>query len=231
MKLHFLGNGSAFNPPYGNTCAYFVSEKELYLIDCGESAFSLLYRQLESEKIEKIYVLITHLHADHVGSLGTLISYFYYLHGIKTHVIHPEKSIIELLTLEGIEPDNYIYLEHLPENSAGLKAEPIEVTHVSDMKCFGYILRKEDCCIYYSGDSAYPPQKVLEAFLSGEIKALYHDTSMSNDPHPHHCYYGILEQAIPVHKRGQVFCMHLDGPCEELLRAKGFQIAEVKNGK
>lgn len=228
MRLNFLGNGSAFYPLYGNTCAYFVNEKELYLIDCGETAFSVLCRQVDLDKIEKVYVIITHLHADHVGSLGTLISYFYCLHGIRIRVIHPEKSITRLLELEGIGGDDYVYLDRLPENSADLKAEPIEVRHVTNMKCFGYLLQKGDTCIYYSGDSAELPETVRESFLAGKIEAIYQDTSTHDSSHSNHCYYGKLEKAIPAEKRGQVFCMHLDSPCEEILRAKGFQIAEVK---
>lgn len=227
MKLNFLGNGSAFNPLYGNTCAYFVYENELYLLDCGETAFSLLYRQVDFDKIKKVYVIVTHLHADHVGSLGTLISYFYCLYGIRIYVVHPEKTITELLALEGIDKGNYEYVDHLPENGAGLKAEPVEVSHVEDMKCFGYILEDEESRIYYSGDASDLPEKVLEQFLAGKIEAVYQDTSTHESLHSNHCYYGKLENKIPVEKRGQIFCMHLGGPCEEILRAKGFQIAEV----
>lgn len=35
----FLGCGSAFNPLYGNTSAYFTNKDQLYVIDGGESVF------------------------------------------------------------------------------------------------------------------------------------------------------------------------------------------------
>ncbi|MCB7318201.1 MBL fold metallo-hydrolase [Lacrimispora sp. 210928-DFI.3.58] len=227
MKLNFLGKGSAFYPVYGNTGAYFLYGKELYLIDCGETAFDHLYHLVDLDEIEKVYVILTHLHADHVGSLGTLISYFYCLRQMQVHVVHPEHTIVELLTLEGIDKKGYVYTERLPENGAGLTAEPVEVKHAADMKCYGYILSDGEDCIYYSGDSSALPEQVLAGFLEGKIGRIYHDTSTHDSPNPSHCFYGRLEQWIPAKERSRVFCMHLDSPCEELLKEKGFQIVEV----
>ena len=122
-------------------------------------------------------MLLTHLHADHVGSLGTLISYYYCLHGIQVTVIHPEPTIIQLLTLEGITPKGYHYLQTLPENKAGITAVPIPVKHAEDMKCYGYILSDGRECIYYSGDAAEVPESVRADFLGGMISRLYQDTS------------------------------------------------------
>ncbi len=226
MKLSFLGKGCAFYPLYGNTCAYFVHEKELYLLDCGESAFEQLYKKINLDEIERAYVIVTHLHADHVGSLGTMISYFFCVLHKPVYVIHPETTIVDLLTLEGIDKAGYEYCTRLPENGAGLSAEPIEVKHAEDMKCYGYLLRDSEECIFYSGDSAMMPEKVQKMFLAGEIDRIYHDTA--TQPSDHHGFYERLEEVIPVEKRGQVYCMHLDSPCEEMLMAKGFRIVEVE---
>lgn len=227
MKLNFLGKGSAFYPRYGNTGAYMLCGKELYLIDCGELAFDQLYEHLDLDELEKVWVILTHLHADHVGSLGTLISYFYCIRHMQVCVVHPERTVVELLTLLGIDPKGYVYLERLPENAAGLAAEPIEVKHARDMKCYGYVLSDRKEQVYYSGDAAELPAHVLERFLSGGISRIYHDTSTHDSAS--HCYYGRLERWIPRQLRGRVYCMHLDGPCEDLLREKGFQIVEVES--
>lgn len=226
MELNFLGKGCAFYPLYGNTCAYFVHGKELYLLDCGESAFEQLYKKINLGEIERAYVIVTHLHADHVGSLGTMISYFFCVLHKPVYVIHPETTIVDLLTLEGIDKAGYEYCTRLPENGAGLSAEPIEVKHAEDMKCYGYLLRDSEECIFYSGDSAMVPEKVRKLFLAGEIDRIYHDTA--TQPSDHHGFYERLEEVIPVEKRGQVYCMHLDSPCEGMLMAKGFRIVEVE---
>ncbi|HBE86714.1 MAG TPA: hypothetical protein DDW53_17100, partial [Lachnoclostridium sp.] len=75
MELHFLGSGSAFYPLYKNTIAYFELNNDLYLIACGETVFETLLSLVDLEQYREIYVVITHLHADHVGSLASLISY------------------------------------------------------------------------------------------------------------------------------------------------------------
>lgn len=228
MDLKFLGKGSAFYPVYGNTGAYMLYGKELYLLDCGETAFDALYRRLELAKIERVYVLQTHLHADHVGSLGSLISYFHHILGRQVTVVHPQPTIVQLLTLEGIGRQGYVYEERLPENAAGLQAEPVEVKHAADMKCYGYVITDQSETIYYSGDSSELPPKIRERFLKGEIQRIYHDTASEDLPNPSHCYYGRMEGWIPKEKRGQVYCMHLDSPCEEVLRGKGFSVVEVE---
>ena len=102
MELNFTGKGSAFYPPFKNTGAYMLSGKALYLIDCGETMFDVLYHKLDLASIEDVYVILTHMHADHVGSLGTLISYFYCLFNKAIHVVYPQETIKQLLTLEGI---------------------------------------------------------------------------------------------------------------------------------
>lgn len=49
MDLKFLGCGSAFNPVYGNTSAYFIIGKHLYVIDAGESVFFAAVPERASE--------------------------------------------------------------------------------------------------------------------------------------------------------------------------------------
>lgn len=228
MKLNFLGKGAAFYPAYGNTGAYILNQKDLYLLDCGESAFHILHKKGIMDEVEQVYVLITHLHADHVGSLGSLISYFYCVRKKPVFIIHPEKTIVELLKLEGISETGYHYMERLPGNAAGIRAEPVEVCHVPDMKCYGYLLTDHEGCIYYSGDASEIPADVLEAFKLGRISRIYQDTSTHNEEHPTHCYYKVLEQLIPAGLRDRVFCMHLDGPFEPLLMDCGFRVIEVE---
>lgn len=51
--LKFLGIGSAFNPNYNNTSAYFELEDNLFLIDCGGGIFNSL---LSLKLLENIYI-------------------------------------------------------------------------------------------------------------------------------------------------------------------------------
>lgn len=228
MELKFLGKGSAFNPAMKNTSAYFMYERSFFLIDCGESVFEQIYRSEELRGSDNIYVLITHLHADHVGSLGSLISYCRYVLGKYIHVIHPSGTIAGLLTLLGIDGGNYRYHREFPEDLAAVKVTAVPVDHVPDMDCYGYLISAAGETVYYSGDASGIPRHILSGFLSGQINRCYQDTCCQRSNHPTHCYIGDLEQAIPPEKRAAVSCMHLDGECRELLRAKGFDVVEVE---
>ena len=79
MDLQFLGRGAAFNPKEGNNSAYVIENNQLFLIDCGESIFERIMENGLLDKIDGINVMITHTHSDHVGSLGTLTMYSYYI--------------------------------------------------------------------------------------------------------------------------------------------------------
>src|SRR5574344_298128 len=92
MELKFLGRGSAFNVEEGNTAAYFKIDKNLILIDCGELIFERLITKKILDDVDDIYVFITHLHSDHVGSLLSLINYAYYILKTKINIIYPDYS-------------------------------------------------------------------------------------------------------------------------------------------
>ena len=96
---------------------------------------------------------------------------------------------------------------------------------MDNMECYGYLLSDGEETIYYSGDACELPEGIREMLLTGELARLYHDTSTHDSPNPSHCFYGKLEAAIPPEYRSRVYCMHLDSPCEELLKEKGFRIA------
>ena len=223
MDLKFLGYGSAFNPKLGITNAYFEQGKDLYLLDCGGSAFEQLMSLLDLKQYDTIYVLLTHLHADHVGSLGTLISYEYCVWKKQVVVVYPDETIIDLLSLLGIQTNFYQYQSELPSNCT-IKATPILVRHAEEMNCYGYLLEDQTEKIYYSGDSADVVDVVREQFLKGEIQRIYHDTSSveSNS----HCYSKKLEQAFPREFRKNIYCMHLDCQCEKMLKEKGFSVVK-----
>ncbi len=223
MELKFVGRGSAFTPSLKNTSAYFAIEDSLFLIDCGESVFGDIWNMEELKTCNNIYVLITHLHCDHVGSLGSLISYCYFVLNKKIYVIHPETTIVDLLKLMGIEEHTYNYDRMLPPQLQGISAKAIPVDHANTMRCYGYLIEVNNERIYYSGDSYKIPDVILADFLSGAINRLYQDTSTHTSKTPSHCEIDKLELVIPMELRNRVYCMHLDGEDESIYRNRGFQ--------
>ena len=228
MDLNFLGCGSAFNPLYGNTSAYFTNKDQLYVIDGGESVFLKLYQKELLKKYAGITIMVTHMHADHVGSLPSIISYCYYVLGKKVTVIYPEKSLWILLGLMGIDPDIYIPVESSLFTAEGLKVWAVSVKHADDISCFGYIIEFAGEKIYYSGDSYEIPKDVLDGFYKREISTIYQDTTEFTSDHRSHCPLEELEECIAADLRMNVFCMHFTTDFTEKLKKKGFVDTQVK---
>lgn len=225
MNLNFLGNGSAFCPERKNTSAYFWLDERLIVLDCGETVFESLYERGLFKGAPEIYIFLTHFHADHVGSLPTLLSYYACLLHKSVNIITPERAtLVQLLDLTGI--DHSYYTIHDPNELgwADLKATYIPVQHAEDIPCYGFLLETGDDAIYYSGDAADLPDDVLEAFLQGKVSRLYHDTCSA--PNDHHCYVGKMAECIPESERSRVYCMHLDSVDSSLYTRYGFRIAE-----
>ena len=221
MELRFFGRGAAFYPAFGNTNAYFTEGEDLFFLDFGESTFEKAVRLLDLKSYRRIYVLLTHLHADHAGSLASLCSYTHIVLGLTIFVVHPVDTVIKLLRLEGIGDELYHYLPALPADCP-VKVDFVPVQHAADMQCFGYVLRTADDSLYFSGDAARLPDEVRQQFLSGEIRRIYHDTASHESQA--HCWYRRLEEDIPPERRGDVYCMHLDGDYADRLQELGFRV-------
>lgn len=228
--LRFLGIGSAFNPAMENSNAYFVSEGTFYLLDCGETAFGKVWNLPEYVESVDVVVLLTHLHADHSGSLGSLISYSHYVAGKPVSVVHPLDTVVRFLDLIGIERSCYCFAQAVPGESmplqGGVSVTPLEVEHVSNMRCFGYLVespRASANCFYFSGDAKTVPDEVLAGLADGGIEAVYQDTSSHESDHPTHATLPYLESIIAPEFRARVFCMHLDYDYRALIEGKGFR--------
>ncbi len=106
--LNFIGSGSAFNTGIGNNSTFLKINKSLILIDCGSSTFSRLRELNVLDGVEHVRVFITHTHPDHVGSLGDLIFYVYYVMK-KRITVHtpPGIGIVAILRGMGVSLNLY----------------------------------------------------------------------------------------------------------------------------
>ncbi|MGL5066297.1 MAG: MBL fold metallo-hydrolase [Sarcina sp.] len=231
--LKFLGKGSAFNTELLNNSAFVKNNNKLLLIDCGGMIFDRLKELKLLEGIESIDVIITHIHPDHVGSLGDLIFYAHYILEKKVRVFHPSKQLPRLLKLLGVKEEIYelnssftFKIEGLYQNSTEI--EFVEVSHTDSMDSYGFILSNGEQSLYYSGDSNQIPVNILNEFLVRNIENIYHDTCGVDYKGNGHMYIGKLESAIPKHLREFVHCMHLDKFMnEDELIEKGFKTLAI----
>ncbi|MBR2707874.1 MAG: ribonuclease Z [Bacilli bacterium] len=218
MVLKFLGRGSAFNINEGNTSAYFYSNGELFLIDCGESVFERIIKNYLLDNIKAINILITHTHGDHVGSLGSLILYCFYNLDIKINIILPSKhkylnDLKDLLRIFGCKSKMYkfIYENELTEKYDAFNSiKFMETKHSRGMVCYGILFDTKSGVVYYSGDTKEITniKKIIKEY--DDIDKVYVDTSSIDSKDNPHVYVGVLDEEIPPYLRDKFYCMHIN---------------------
>lgn len=232
MKLNFLGTGNAFNPNMGNTSAYFIDNDDLFLIDCGESVYHAIMNAGLLTNAKNIHLMITHTHSDHVGSLGTLVLYVYWVLGKTLKIILPVdaayiKNIKTLLDIFGCLQEMYEIktpkdYDAKYSNFKTLRYIPTE--HCPELdKAFGLIFKSKDDLTYYSGDTC--SIDTLKTLLSGEklLTVAYVDVGLNS---PVHLSIVELIELIPKKDREKIYCMHtIDKEFDKLLLDEGFQLA------
>lgn len=235
MKLNFTGRGAMLYPREGNTSAYFEEDNNLFLIDCGEDVAGKLIRECKLVKGNNYYLFITHTHSDHIGSLGTLQQYLYWICGTKLNIVIDDsvkfKSELQsILDGFGIVKDTYEFVEtsELDNKFKSFdKIRYIESSH-GDVPFASASIMIDTCkgSILYTGDIA--DTKVIEAFIDEWeiIEAMYVDTSYTKSPV--HLSIEDLNEVIPENLKSKVYCMHINN--KELLskiRDYGFNLVPL----
>ncbi|MDF2613764.1 MAG: beta-lactamase domain protein [Clostridia bacterium] len=232
--LKFAGIGSAFNTQLGNTSAFVKKENSLILIDCGGTVFHRLQELKLLDTIKNLYIIITHMHPDHVGSLGEVILYNYYILKNKVNLIYPNKEhIVQFLRSIGVVKDMYHIISSneikiQDENLGKLSIEYIPVSHVDTIETYGFMMQLDTKTIYYSGDSNTIDLQILNKLEKGEIDSLYQDTcGLDYEGNPH-LSFNKLKELIRKQYRDRVYCMHFDKHLDRAeIMNEGFNAAEI----
>lgn len=220
MELKFLGRGAAFNPKEGNNSAYFIEDNNLFLIDCGELVYKELMIRNILNNIENIYIMITHTHSDHIGSIGTLASYVYYKMNNKIKIVipsNPDKDNYLRLIENILEATNCLNkYELISERELDNKYSSFnsiryyETIHSSSLTCYCLVFDTSNGYIYYSGDSK--ETSTIERLINEgkKIDKMYFDVTLNNGEDSHHLNINVLNDIIPNRLKERVYCMHLD---------------------
>jgi ribonuclease BN (tRNA processing enzyme) len=215
MQIQFLGTGGAFDYDLGNSAAWITIRGKSILLDCGNTVYRALREQELAAKVE--YILITHCHDDHVGSLATLLLYL--RHSLKREVLPkilvPSESfrdhLFEYLRFAIPHPEKYATFPLLHEIS-DFQVEAIDTfgLHIPGMPSFGYSFEDETEILLYSGDIGN--HEVLFEFLAQKTKdkiRVFHDITFEASDGIHAYYLDL----IPFTKQYEIFGYHHDHRC------------------
>lgn len=232
--LRFLGRGSAFHT--NNNSAFFTAGSSLVLLDCPTSAFHKLRHRgvdtLAGCKADKVIVLVTHTHTDHVGGIGMLVHYCYYVLHLPVEIVAPNREVAEdvgylLRRLDGCNENGYKLLT-ADDVSYDWIVSPIPTTHTPELegRCFGWCLEIAHQRVVYTGDTCifepYLEYLTQGAYLYTEISAYDETVHLGLDKLL--AYADVLQQ-----KQIKVYLMHLDNEqvIEQAAEKLGAQLAPL----
>lgn len=230
-KLEFLGRGSGYNVIEGNTSAFLIKSDTLLLIDCGESIFEKIVAKDILQGIKNAHVLITHMHSDHIGSLGSFVGYCYWKSKIRVNVYFSEKEKIgEFLKLTGaIEGKNFIL-----HGTGTSRIDALNLTfsasstrHTRNVNAYSFTLKFDfGNDIFYSGDTYESNFNFIPFLKAGNL--IYHDTCLDDCEGNVHTSLRALSEKIPYEYRKQVHCIHIDGEnFIEKAITEGFNVVDI----
>lgn len=229
-KLKFIGTGGCFSKQNINNSAYLNQNGHLILFDCGETVFhQMLKSDIINENINRIDIIITHFHADHVGSLGSLIFFTRFKKIKHVNVIFPDVNLLNtFLDISGISRSLYCGrrpcdMEYYLKEYVQLHGDIINGEIIS-MPSFGYHLKFKKYNLFYSGDTCVINDEIVNKFNNNEIDYIYHE--VSDDGYKTHVDIGALEKAFK-NNRERVYCMHL-GDSVDLERIKKYGFRSVR---
>ena len=225
--LSFIGIGDAFSPNYGNCSAFYKNDKFLLLIDCGENIFEKIIKLNLLNNVNKVYIIITHFHTDHIGSLGSLLFYLDKIGISDTTIVYPNLNRLNvLLDIFGVTKCNYKTVT--PNEVNDFKIKCYNQEH-SFMESFGYLFYIENNSIYFSGDTKCIRDEIVKKLLNKDIDFFYQDVRL--DSNSYHISLEELNKIIPFECRNLVNCMHLNEFNDNsILISNGYKIVKKYRG-
>ena len=132
----------------------FTFKNKTFLIDAG---FTVYPRLLALDLFFKIdYILITHLHNDHSGSLANILLHkYFYDKGQKFTILYQsekfKKQLEEFLVIQLKDPAKYADFAPL-ETISGISALDTFGRHSEGFQTYSFIFEEENERLVYSGD-------------------------------------------------------------------------------
>ncbi|MBQ3409390.1 MAG: MBL fold metallo-hydrolase [Clostridia bacterium] len=196
--INFLGKDSGFGD--NNNSGYIEIGNDLMIIDCGFAVFNNIKNRFDYNKYNNIYVVITHLHNDHAGSLSQFILYCWFIYHKKVIVVTKCDKMREFLEISGTVDEGY----EITDNALGIKF--IKTEHVAQMDAYGFKIDVNGRKLVYTGDTC-----TLDPYMPyvDDCDEFYVDTSKFGGVHLK--FEDIIDKLKEIKANGtNVYLMHID---------------------
>lgn len=213
-----LGTGSAFAKTYFNTNALIYAADQTLLLDCGITAPLSLYR-MEKSIGDIDALLISHIHADHIGGMEELAFQMKFVFGRKPLLFLPEPLVEPLWesSLKGglLQPEfasleDYFEVRALEPGARtelfpGLAVEPIRTNHIPNKRSYSFLINDT---FFYSADMTFDPSLLIDLVENRGCRTIFHDCQLK----PPGIVHTSLEelQSLPLAIQERIWLMHYD---------------------
>jgi len=217
LNVQMLGTGSAFAKKYFNTNALFHTENQTIMLDCGITA-PLSLHQLNKSFNDIDALLISHIHADHIGGMEEFALQMKFIYRRKP-LLFVVDSLIEALwetSLKGglkqemfNKLDDYFEVRLLQEGVIaqllpGFRVKPIRTSHIPNKASYSFLINET---FFYSADMKFEPL-LLETLVQEGCTTIFHDCQLK----PPGMVHTTLEElmSLPSYVQERIMLMHYD---------------------
>lgn len=235
MDIRMLGCGSAFAKEFYNNNAIVYAGGRKLLVDCGTTAHIAL-RKLGLSLAEIDGVLITHIHADHVGGLEELAFQlkFLFKRRIPLYIADTLAGILWEHSLRGgLEQEglmtlsDYFDVRPMAEGSPyevlpGLRAELLRTSHIPGKLSYSVLFGHT---FFYSSDMLFMPELLETLVRERGVETIFHDCQLEPPGVVHACLDQLL--TLPDELQRIIRLMHYgDAQPQYIGRTGGMRFVE-----
>ncbi|MEK3731045.1 MULTISPECIES: MBL fold metallo-hydrolase [Paenibacillus] len=230
LKLQMLGTGSAFAKKYYNNNALLLDDDFTLLIDCGSTA-PLALHEMGRSLNDIDAVLITHIHADHVGGLEELafMMKMKFKRRIPLYIGEALAAPLWDHTLRGglYQQGEISCLEDIfdvrplkpgvkADISKGITVELIQTRHIPGKDSYSLYLNDR---IFYSADMVFDPELLNKLVNERECELILHECQLQGPGEVHTTLQELL--SLPEHIQQRTYLMHYSDDVQDFVGKTG----------